>query len=199
MATRITMTTFIDYVAAATTAKITCVKNARAFYEDPSPYPATAFYLQLQQAIHKTFEANGDRRPIDQCIDAIHDATKLKSYVANAEGIKKWMGKHRFEWIGTHKRTWTAYGLEVSVNPELAVRIDGKAHVIKLYLKAPPLVKRGVDPMLHLLRTTHGAEGSVGILDVQRSKLLVPTRTIPGIDALLRAEAAGFVSLWSEL
>jgi hypothetical protein len=40
---------------------------------------------------------------------------------------------------------------------------------------------------------------TVGVLDVRRAKLIVPTRVIPGMDALLKAEAVAFVSLWSSV
>jgi hypothetical protein len=196
----ITLTTFVDYVSKSGTAKITCAKQAKRFYEDDTTaFAARSFYLGLKHAVTKCFEAGGDKLALEQCLADQPDAKKLKSYRANVAGLKQWMGRKSFEWIGATAKTWTANGLQVSVNPELAVLVGGQPQVIKLYFKADQLRKASIDPMLHLLETTHGTIGTVGVLDVQRSKLFVATRSVPSIDALLRAEAASLANLWNEL
>lgn len=39
----------------------------------------------------------------------------------------------------------------------------------------------------------------MGILDVRRGKLYVPSSPIPNLDILLRGEARAFQGMWSEL
>jgi hypothetical protein len=44
-----------------------------------------------------------------------------------------------------------------------------------------------------------GKKTEVGVLDVKRSKLFVPTREISDLDALLHGEAAALVGIWERL
>jgi hypothetical protein len=87
----------------------------------------------------------------------------------------------------------------VNVNPELRAKIDGKRHVVKLYLKAVPLSKQKANVALHLLERYTLPRTTPGVLDVRRSKLYVPTIPVEGMDALLRTEAAAFTALWNSV
>jgi hypothetical protein len=91
------------------------------------------------------------------------------------------------------KKTWSSGDLRVAVNPELCGEIGGDIHAIKLYFRAEPLSKARSDVALALLQQAFGKKTSVGMLDVRRSKLFVPTREIANLDALLHGEAAALV------
>jgi hypothetical protein len=71
--------------------------------------------------------------------------------------------------------------------------VNGTPRLIKLYFKAGKLSKQKADVACICAKGWRGA--AVRVLDIQRARLIVPTRTIEGVDALLKAEAAAFVSL----
>jgi hypothetical protein len=82
--------------------------------------------------------------------------------------------------------------------------INGRPFIVKLWFdSSQPLTKPRADPLLHLLDITHGAgacsDATVAALDVLRGKLIKPTRLVPGIDALLKGEAACFLEMWESL
>lgn len=85
------------------------------------------------------------------------------------------------------------------INPELHLDIGGQPHSIKLYFKGEKISKQRVDVALHLLKSKAPRGATVGILDLRRAKLYVPTIAKPGMAALLKAEAAAFTSLWEEI
>lgn len=197
---RISMTTFNDFVAASSMTKLTQVRNAKRIYDAPNEdFKLQDYYLALRLGIGKCLEADGDRRALDDVLSHVHDGKKVANYVACVDGLKRWIGRKTIEWMGCPRRPWSSGDLVVSVNPEAGLRIGGVAHVIKLHLKAPVLSQRAADPMLRLLEITHGRQGQVGILDVRRSRLIVPTKSLAGLDPLLAGEAASFVTMWEQV
>src|SRR5580700_6227882 len=118
------MTTFVDFVVATGTGKITLSRDAKSFYEDTSvPYHLRAFYKPLTEAITACLSAGGDRGPLDDCIRNTSDAKKIVHYKANVAGLKKWIGRKTIVWTGVSSKTWRSSGLEVSVNPEVGVAV----------------------------------------------------------------------------
>lgn len=157
------MTTFVDFVVASGTGKITQIREAKAFYEDTGvPYHLRAFYKPLTEAITASFAAGGDRDPLDDCTRNTTDAKKIVHYKANVAGLKKWLGRKTIAWNGISSKTWKSSGLDVSVNPEIGATVAGQDLVFKFYLKAPELSKRSIEPMLRLLEATHGRRATVG-------------------------------------
>ena len=98
-------------------------------------------------------------------------------------------------------KIWHGPGLDVSVNPELRVSINGQPEILlKFYFKAEPLSKRAADPMLRLIEQTYGKQTPAAILDVRRGKLYRgPTPKPADLDLLLSAEATAFSTVYAGL
>ncbi len=82
------------------------------------------------------------------------------------------------------------------------LEINGTQYAIKLYFKAEKLSKRDADPMLHLIDASVEHEEHTitpAVLDVRRGKLHEPTVRKVGLNALAKAEAAAFTTLWDTL
>lgn len=95
--------------------------------------------------------------------------------------------------------TWKSGDLEVNVNPELWIEVDGQPHAIKLYFRSEGLSQAN-NLALEVIQKTVGKSQQAGILDLQQGKLFVRTTEPPdGIDLLLDSEATGFALLWSSL
>ena len=113
---------------------------------------------------------------------------------------RRFEARKEIEWIDQPRRAiWLADRLKLRVDPELHVTIDGDPHVIKLYLKADPklaLNQRTANPLAWLLQTCHGHLGRPLVLDVVRGRAFGLTRHGVDHEAMLRAQAAAFVSLW---
>lgn len=199
----ISMTTFLDYIAATGTTRLRRVVDAKQHYEREYN-PATDFYGPLRKRVVQVFEEGWDPKRLETLLDEVTDPKKQDHYTACQKGLRKWAGaagKKTIVWNKPKKAVWKSRGLEVNISPELWLDIDGEPHVIKLYFKADKLSQHKVNLSLRLLQTTVGKGGRlVGILDLQQGRLFTQTTEPPkGIDLLLASEAAGLATLWNLL
>lgn len=195
---RISFTTFMDFVTATGASKLSRIRQAQSIYGAPE-YRLADYYLDFKHAVTKCFDGAGFSA-LDACFSALEDGRKRPHYRTLITGMKKWVGRKQFESSFTlQANDWVSSDLAVSVRPELGLIYKGERLIIKLYCKDEALDQHRINPLLHLLRATHGALGTVAILDVRRAKLFKITREVKGIDAFLAAEAQSFVSLWNSL
>jgi hypothetical protein len=101
------------------------------------------------------------------------------------------------------KTSYSHAGVEVNINPELGLVIDGKCTLVKLYLKADPLSKLRVDLVTSLmekaLRLKCRKDNAAALLDVRKSKLLIPSGDVATTGAMVDAELAYIADLWPRL
>lgn len=142
----ISLTTFVDFVTAAGTPRLTKVKGAKEFYGEPYS-PARDFYGPLRKRIIQTFESGWNPKEFDKLLADIDDPKKLTHYSQCRKGLRKWAGvsgMKTFEWTKPQRAVWSSQGLDVNVSPELWVKYDGAVHAIKLYFKGEPLSQQKV-------------------------------------------------------
>jgi hypothetical protein len=194
----ISLTTFVDFVLASGTPRLTCIRNAKAMYSTEY-HPPFDFYKQLREFIIEMHSAGKPASALDRFVVSNANAKKAATYRECVASYKKLMGSRPIEWTGSEAAKWEIGDLSVKVNPELGLRIDGVNHVVKLYFKQPQPSKLRLETMLHLLEKVlpkNNKPAIPAILDVPRGKLIVPTVRVNGLDALLAGEAAAFVAMW---
>lgn len=195
----VSMTTFLDFVSKAGNPKITCVRVAKEQYGQEYER-ARDYWLPLRNSIVSMHAASGDSDQLDVVVKNAHPK-KAANYKACVKQYKRWMRGKRFSgWESSSSVLWSSGGLNVRVNPELVLSVDGKPRVVKLYFKAEKLTATRSSAGLALLHSTWGNKGKVGLLEVQRGILHeMPPSASPGQAVLLAGEAAMFVALWNEL
>lgn len=191
----VTLTTFVDFVAATGTARITRVRAAKQYYAQGYA-PERDFYKPLRDRIEARFAAGWSAAEFKKALRDITDTKKIENYEECRAGLTKWVGRKTIVLHPALRGIWRSAGLEVSINPELHADVNGVPHLVKLYLKGEQLSKQKASLILHLLDKRAPAGTVVGVLDVRRSKLFTPTVSIAGLDALLDAEALAMVALW---
>ena len=193
----LSLTDLVDVVSRAGTPKATKVaeiKNRNAYH------PATDFYKALRDGIIEVHRAGKGKKALGSLIGAITDRKKLTNYPPAIDGYKKWWGKKTITWFEPPRETYVHAGVEVSVNPELGLVVNGNRHVVKLYLKADPLSKLRVDLVTVLMDV--GLAGKlqpgdvVALLDVRRAKLFVLSAPVGPTKAVVDAELAYVAALW---
>jgi hypothetical protein len=194
----VTLTTFVDFVAATGPPRVTKVRNAKELYGQDYE-PAHDFYKQLREGIEDCVANGWDSQALKKSRRSVSDDRKIENFEDCRTGFTKWVGRKKLAAKPTLRSDWKSGSLRVAVNPELHVDINGTPHLIKLYFKGDKLSKQKADVSLHLLQTMAPTGTTVGLLDVRRSRLIAPTRVIAGMDALLKAEAVAFVSLWGSV
>lgn len=197
---KISMTTFVDFVIARGNTRITRIREAKDLYGEEYS-PARDYYRRLREAIIAVHYEGKDLATLDAVIKQAN-LRKRELYGRCVSGYKRWRGHKNLSSYDVHSAPWQDGQLEVRINPELGLTVDGDNYVIKLYFKGEQPTKRQLDVILHLLNNhpvTREKGAAPAVLDMQRGKLFIPTRQIDGIDALLTGEAAAFVAMWNHI
>ncbi|MBA5606804.1 hypothetical protein H3H36_15720 [Duganella sp. FT3S] len=193
----LTLSDVVDVFSKAGTPKATKVKQIknRAAYQ-----PATDFYRTLRSAI-VSIHANGkDRSALDGIVPSLADVKKIGNYQDIIDGYKKFWGKKVVGWFDPPRGSYSHAGVDVLVNPELGLIIDGKRIVIKLYFKADEITKARIElvpVLMEVVLRANCQEGDlVALLDVRKAKLYyLGVSTGPAI-GMLNAELAYVAALW---
>lgn len=200
----ISLTDFVDFVASSGTPKLTKVRYVKG---RPEYHPALDFYRILRNALvafHQ--EGSKDKSELDGIITNLTDEKKKKRYDTAIRGYKKFLGKKNYEWFTPPGKTWSPpddKSIEIKVNPELGLIINGESNLIKIYFKAETLSKRRAETILVLMQdalSDHCPPGcKMGVLDIQRGKLHSVEHIDLSILPLLYGEADSFKTIWNNL
>jgi hypothetical protein len=194
------MTRFADFCASDPVAQLSKVREIRRQYEQPYA-PSSDFWSRWRDGIEAVHRRGGHRDDVRAVAKQAQD-NRGDQYGSAAEGYRKFWGYKRIEFMGLlTPAIWQHDRLQVRVNPEWLMSINGKRTVVKLHLKDRlQLNQRLANPLLHLLDSHFGVDGrAVGILDVHRGKLWTPTAESRSMESVLRMQAAAFLVGWDTL
>lgn len=193
----ISLTYFVDVVQKSANPKITKISQIKNRKEYD---PRIDFYKKFRDGIIKIHKEKGDKKRLSELRNSIVDEKKIKNYGDIINGYNKWWGKKELIWFDPPKKYYENSGVEVSINPELGLIIDGQRYIIKLYLKDEPLSKFRVDPSTVLmelsLRDYCESSDVIGILDVRKSKFFRVTADIPLTKAMIDSELGYIANMW---
>lgn len=196
----LSLTDLVDIASTTGTPKITKVRNVK--YR-PDYTPAFDFYRPFREHIIELHQEGLTKEHVDDVISQLLDEKKLSNYPPLVDGYKKWWGRKNIVWFEPPSGFWSAYGVDVRVNPELGLEINGTRHLIKLYLKSEPLSKPRLDLIIHLMDITLSPLSPIpttmAVLDVRRKNLISPTVPIPNLTAAVNAELAYIAALWNDI
>lgn len=194
---KISLTDFVDVVSKSGTPKATKVAQIK----NRSEYdPRADFYKKVRDSIIKTHKTNGSKNDLKRMLEELSDEKKLKNYPGIVSGYLKWWGRKTFRWFVPPTSVFSKHGVEVSINPELGLELNGKQHVIKLYFKGEALTKNRIDIVTHLMETCLRKNVSqvttMSVLDIRNARLISPNVPIPKLNAALNAELAYIAEIW---
>jgi hypothetical protein len=200
MAASVALTTFMDFVVASGTRRITCVRKAKKQYGQKYD-PRTDFYKPLREGIVEIHKTGGDMSRLANVLAKVTDPKKLTSYPKCLSGYSECLADKSTVYVPFKPRIWHSSGLDVRVSPEVMLEIDGERFAIKLYFKAEPIPQSAIAPMLRMIELSvpKSAEAKPAVIDLQRAKMHTRDKLDPNLDALLLAEAASFAVLWDAL
>jgi hypothetical protein len=144
---RISLTYFVDFILASGTPKLRGVRD----YKERKDDLCSDFYRPLREAIVNMHRQSSSLSTLDNVCRNETGETRKKHYPSVVAGYRAFLAqgvKNFFE----PPRAGLALGpLEVDVNPELGLVIDGKPHLVKLYFRNDPLAPRRTALVLALL------------------------------------------------
>lgn len=193
---RLTMTDFIDVVSKSGTPKATKVKQVK---NRPEYHPSTDYYKQVREELVNCHKKGDGKDRIREFIEKVANKKKVVHYKEVVEGYCNWWGKKSLKWFTPPGELFASSGVEVMVNPELGLELDGARHIIKLYFKEEPLSKFRIDIATHLMETVlrkkAKSNDKMAVLDVRNAKL-IHTGDPKGLSPILQAEMAYIAALW---
>jgi hypothetical protein len=147
---KITLTDFVDIVSKSGTPKATKVAQVknRAAYD-----PRQDFYRAARERIVETHQKGQDKAFLRRVLVGLTDPKKITSYPEIIKGYTRWWGRKSLSWFTPPSDLFAVHGVDVSVNPELGLEINGDRHIIKLYFKDDALTKTKSDIVTHLMET----------------------------------------------
>jgi hypothetical protein len=198
---KITLTDFLDVVAKSGSPKATKVAEMK---RRPPYDPRTDFYKAAREGIVAVHAEGRRKASLDEVLVGLSDPKKITAYPELIKGYKTWWGRKALEWFPPPTGTYSAHGVDVSIHPELGLRIDNEPHIIKLYFKAAPLAANRCELIIHLMETNlargvRGSQPRMAVLDVRRSKLLACSESQAPLSAMLDAELAYIAAIWPNL
>lgn len=194
---RITLTDFIEVVTKSGSPKATKVSQLK---NRPDYAPATDFYKALRDGLVALHKRSGTKADLSSLTKGLTDAKKIANYPLMVAGYKKWWGRKVLEWFEPSGDTYTQSGIDVAINPELGLVVNGQLHVVKLYFKADALTKTKADLivtlMAHVLESSEPAGTQFSVLDVRNSKLFTYAAAGKSFKPMVDAELSYIASLW---
>ena len=196
----ISLTDFVDFVIKVGTPKLTKVTEIK---QRPEYSPAFDFWKPLRNGIRDFHKGGGaNKSDLDQILLGMTDPKKLRRYPGAIRAYKRFLGRKQVTWFDPPADIWSHAGLNVRVNPELGLEIDGQRYVIKLYFKEEAPTKSRLQVILELMRLSLDGSTASGdifsVLDVSNTKLTSATGNAT-VEPLLKGEAASFVQIWSSV
>lgn len=196
-----TLSDIVDVFSKSGTPKATKVKQIKYRHEYQ---PATDFYRPLRAALIDIHIQGKSRAALDTIVPALTDPKKTSNYHELVEAYRKFWGRKDIGWFTPPRGSYSFSQVDVLVNPELGLIIDGKPMVVKLYLKSENVSKAQIDLIPVLMevvlrpQVTNGA--LMALLDVRKGKLhYLGTSSISTAVAMINAELSYVATLWPTL
>lgn len=195
---QLSLTDFVDIVSKSGRPKATKVRQVK---DRPEYEPAFDFYKAFREHLVELHKKGFDRSVLPSILDELTDPKKIRSYPDLIAGYKKWWGRKTLQWFNPPRSSYSLGGIDIIVNPELGLSINGQRHIIKLYLKSEALstfkVEVILDLMEHQLRSMAAPDDKFAILDVREAKLYAEGPHDVSLLSMVNAELAYIAAMWS--
>ena len=194
---------FVDFMLMAGTGRIAHVRSFKKTGDVPS------FFKPF---IDTLVNAYNDEKPVraalDEMIFALTDERARRLFSAAERGYLSFVdapvirGNKEPTWFIPPMRDYPIGPLTLRTDPEIGLLIDGRPHVLKLYLRGDPINPQQIAITTTLLTSalqTTWPGVTFGVLDVRRGRMFTYRRAEHDIATLMKAEAATFSALYAAL
>lgn len=195
---KISLTYFVDFVLKAGTPKLAGVREWKERKDDLS----FDFYRQIRESIVDMHRSGKPDSVLDDFLAAQRDERRRRVYPSIVEGYRRFLSSAKMTWFDPPVGSCKLGDVEVNINPDLGLVIDGKPHLIKIYFRGEPLSAKRTSVVLNLLAggLADTNPGKVlALLDVRNAKLHTFKAPNPRLGVLLRGEAAAFSTIYAAL
>ncbi len=166
----IPLTSFMDFVIKSGSPKMTAAEKIKKNLNEPYD-PITDYYKRFREGVQEMHKSNRSKSELLDIIGSLPD-NKLENYATMASGYQKFLGKKAYEWIEPARKIWKHNDIEVTINPEVGLKLSDERLLVKLYLKADKPSKDRVASILALMKNTIQSEDwKYCLLDVRNATM----------------------------
>jgi hypothetical protein len=195
----ISLVSFMDFVTATASQRITVVRAIADMYADDYQR-GPDFYRDLREALREGILRGDDVRRLHDAADHTADG-KRTNYQAIAAGWEQWRRRKNLTAFAATKR-WQEQRLVVKVSPTLVWRDRSGARLVVPYYKGQELSPDAAQAATRIVERTFGAaeHGRAAVLDVRRARLhQARRRRSRDYDAWLAGEVSAFLQMYRSI
>lgn len=191
---------FVDYILTKDKSKNRFIKN---FKKRGNYNAAQDFYLPLRTCLIQLCKKNKCVEELDTMYNKLSDERKKSNYTTVISKIKEFLQNEKYDWVQPDKLQIIYGGLEISVNPELGLKIGEQTHFVKLYFKKDKISQAKVNLLLRIMQDTYRQNEDniiVSIWDI-RNGLFYSNNANKNINIPydLELEASNWIKAWEEV
>ncbi len=202
----ISLPTFVDFVLASSTERVTVVRQAKGQYAQGDK-AATDVYRPLRDSIIDAARQNLSSPETRASLHKVpvdlneHQAASCDECIM---GYERWRARKQIAWdknVASKTSIWKQGRLAIRIAPELGVVMKDVPHMIQLYFKKEILSPRRLRPIFHLQKkhARKYPQAIVGVLDVRRGEFHTYRKEVLDGELVLAGEAAAFQTIWDKL
>ncbi|WP_143007009.1 hypothetical protein [Paenibacillus tianmuensis] len=195
-------TQFIDFTIKQGQAKLSHVRQVK---NQEDYHPAKDFWKAYRDGVREMHENGYSYDYLDRIAASAH-IRKKSHYVEAVKQYKKYFKNRQVEWFDPGKSFWTFGDLAVRSTPELGLIIDGKKHLVKIYLKENDdrfdrwTINSALALMANSTRSkVDGDDVTFSVFHVKKAKRFDKQDLNEDDLIILEGEAAHFVELWRRI
>lgn len=193
----ISLTDFVNFVSRSGTTRLSVVKEIRRRGDYD---PIRDFWKVLREGLVHAHRAG---EPGLEALVAAQPEARQAHYAEAVAGYRRFLGRKSAQWFEPPRVVWSRGGLDIRVNPELGLVLNGEPHVIKVNFRTRGLNKRQIECVLLLLedalRPQSGSSTRFSVLDITSGKLFTSAEPRRWLAPYLAGEATAFSTMWQEL
>ncbi|GGP43409.1 hypothetical protein [Saccharothrix coeruleofusca] len=197
----VTALSFTEYVMSGQRGRINIVSEQRSIYLTADRW-VCGFYNPMRDAMRRAANSPDPEAELDRAVRSASLNGQLRAFEELRDGFLPWLRSTRATGVPTGTTRWSAGELTLKVRPHLGLLgPDGSTAAVLVYVKEQPMTQEVANVGLRILQhtmplTLAGAEPLV--LDARRGRAFRMSRrtNLAKLDALIAAEAAGYVVHW---
>ncbi|WP_202918960.1 hypothetical protein [Saccharothrix deserti] len=200
----VTALSFTEYVMSGQRGRINIVSDQRRIYLSSEQWVA-GFYNPMRDAMRRAANSPDPAAELEKAVAAAHlqpRAGQPRAFEELREGFLPWLRATRATGVPTGAARWQTGDLALRVRPHLGLRMpDGSRAAVLVYMKEAPMTQEAANVGLRILQQTVSdtLPGAIPlVLDARRGRAFRMSRrtNLAKLDALIAAEAAGYVVHW---
>jgi hypothetical protein len=192
---RVSLFGFARFAAASPAAKVAAVRGEKV---RPAYDPRADFWKQFREFLRRNHRQSGTPEDLISFASTVH-ARRVASYIDRATTYADWWVGRDITWAGGSARVETFGMVEINVNPELLLSVDGSRLALKLHFSAKERLSDDRAALVVRLLARAYPRHDVGVFDLAGRRFHIPTPRSSDLDPVLIGEAAALAAMWDAI